>query len=45
MNDYGSITLVTPPSIIDNTNITANPKPIDVSTFSDIDKNEHIPKK
>tara|TARA_Y100001960_G_scaffold294383_1_gene338184 strand:+ start:364 stop:585 length:222 start_codon:yes stop_codon:yes gene_type:complete len=32
-------------AVIDNTNITAKPRPIEVSTFLDIDKNEHIPKK
>ena len=32
-------------AVIDSTNITANPKPIDVSTFFDIYKKENIPKK
>ena len=32
-------------AVIVNTNITAKPKPIDVSTFFEIAKKEHIPKK
>ena len=32
-------------AVIVKTNITANPKPMDVSTFLDIARKEHIPKK
>ena len=32
-------------AVMDNTKITAKPKPIEVSTFFEIDKNEHIPRK
>ena len=32
-------------AVIDKTKMTANPKPIDVSTFFEIERNEHIPRK
>ena len=32
-------------AVMDNTKITAKPNPIEVSTFFEIDKNEHIPRK